>query len=321
MSKRFLAWGVTGGVSLLLATACGATKVHDVGDVDDGGRAGSGGSRNDDGNGGTAGYDVAGSNSNGCTTDAIYVCAGSAGAFQDTAGSSYGGAGTAGTNTAGTSYGGSGTGGTGLYGASGAPTDCFAPMTDYWEQPPTTADQNQVFLETRNVMADTAKNSADQPIFTTQLWISQAYANFPVSAAATDAAILLPSQLSQVAPNLGQLYVTRPDCDGKPAAGHKLTVEFWWKLGGVSVELPTHGVSLGAVSNKGKAVWFEDSAKTYVTGEAQSKRALNTLGKLKVEHTFAEDDATDAGKLTLGVWLLPDTEVASTFYIGSIKWD
>jgi hypothetical protein len=86
-------------------------------------------------------------------------------------------------------------------------------------------------------------------------------------------------------------------------------------------DIPTHGVALGTVSDKGKAIWFEDSAKSFVTGDSDSKRLMNTLNKLVVEHSFAEDDETDAGKVTLGVWLLPDTEFPSTFYVGNVKWD
>jgi hypothetical protein len=119
---------------------------------------------------------------------------------------------------------------------------------------------------------------------------------------------------------LGQFYIARPTCAGKRAAGHKLTVEFWWKLGDTAA-YPTHGVALGSVSNKGKAVWFVDSAKTYTVGNPESARLMNTLSRLKVEHSFAADDTTDAGKVTLGVWLLPGAELPSTFYIGQIKWD
>ena len=66
---------------------------------------------------------------------------------------------------------------------------------------------------------------------------------------------------------------------------------------------------------------LDDSAKKYTVGAPQTDRLMNTLGRLKVEHTFAEDDETDAGKIALGVWLLPDTEFASTFYVGNVKWD
>jgi hypothetical protein len=178
-----------------------------------------------------------------------------------------------------------------------------------------------VFVDSHSVAPEAAKNTADQQVFTNIGSISEAYANFSASPAAADTAILLPAQLSEVAANLGQFYVARADCAGKPVAGRKLTVEFWWKLGGAIATFPTHGVALGAVSSKGKAVWFEDSAKTFVTGEAQSKRLMNTLSKVIVQHSFAEDDETDAGKVTLGVWLLPDAEFASTFYIGKVTWE
>jgi hypothetical protein len=54
---------------------------------------------------------------------------------------------------------------------------------------------------------------------------------------------------------------------------------------------------------------------------SETARLMNTLNRLKVEHSFAEDDDTDASKVTLGVWSLPDAELPSTFYIGQIKWD
>jgi hypothetical protein len=297
MNTRFLAWGVTGGVSLLLATACGGTKVNDVGDVNEGGSANTAGSA---GNGNVGANDGIGgipygpdTSSGGCSGNGSdYVCTG-----------------TAGTNTAGN------------YGASGAPTDCFAPINSYWEQPPPIADQNTVFIDAHTVMPETAKNTAEQQIFTNQTWIVEAYANFPASAAAPSTTLDLPGELSQVSANLGQLYLTRPSCSGKPAGGHKLTVEFWWKLGGAITAFPTHGVALGAVAQNGQTSWFDDSAKKYTVGAPQTDRLMNTLGRLKVEHTFAEDDETDAGKIALGVWLLPDTEFASTFYVGNVKWD
>ena len=294
MSTRFLAWGVMGGVSLLLATACAGSKIHDVGDVDEPGKAGSGPNENVGGDG-------------------------SAGVHDDIAGSSGGGVGGSSGGGVGGSSGGVGGSHNGV--AGGAPVDCFAPQNNYTEQPPTVAPQNSVFIDGHTVAPDTVKNYADQQVFTNIAGVAEANANFPISAAASDRAILLPSQLSKVAPNLGQFYVTRPDCRGKPAAGRKLTVEFWWKLGGAITGFPTHGVAMGALSDDGKAVWFEDSAKTYMTGDAESTRVLNTLGRHQVEHTFAEDDTTDAGKITVGVWLLPEFEFPTTFYIGNVKWD
>jgi hypothetical protein len=303
MSMKNLAWGVTGGVSLLLAMACSGKNTHDVGDVDEGGNAGSGGSGNVGGIGGSI-------------IDYGNDTPGSGGCYEGPPCTGNGGFGTAGTSVAGF--------GSGAFGTGGGFAECFTlPNSSYEvESPPAVAPQNAVFVDSHNIAADTVKNSADQQIFSNvgRGYILEAYANFAASTAATDTAILLPAQLSQVGANLGQFYIARPNCAGKPAAGHKLTVEFWWKVGAV-VDFPTHGVALGAVSNKGKAVWFEDSAKSYTIGDAETARLMNTLNRLKVEHSFAQDDDTDASKVTLGVWLLPGAELPSTFYIGQIKWD
>lgn len=303
-----LAWGVTGGVSLLLAMACSGKNLHDVGDVDEGSQAGSGGRGNVGGIGGTMiGYGDDTPVSSDCGGAAAYAGTGSDYVCNGTAG-----VGTAGTNTAGN------------YGMGGGFAECFTlPNSSYAvESPPAPAPQNAVFIDSHNVAADTVRNSADQQLFTNvgRGYILEAYANFPASTAATDTALLLPAQLSQVSANLGQFYIARPNCAGKSVAGHKLTVEFWWKLGATAA-YPTHGVALGAVSDNDTAVWFEDSVKTYTVGDAETARLMNTLNRFKVEHSFAEDDDTDASKVTLGVWLLPEAELATTLYIGPIKWD
>jgi len=302
MSTRNLAWGVTGGVSVLLALACGeTTKIHDVGDVDEGGKGASGGGggvggRTAPSKGGSGGVGVAGFSSGGLENN----CVGFAGS--------------------------GGTGGIGVAGSvssAGTPSGCFDPPNEFTPDfGPAAAPQNTVFAPVHSVAGDTVKNYADQVVLGSgSIW--EAYANFPASTAATNAAILLPDQLSQVGASFGQFYVGvgHHNCDGMPAAGHKLSVELWWKQNGAVAAFPTHGVALGAVSDKGEAVWFDDSAKSYVIGDAQTKLLMNTLNKLVVEHSFAEDDNTDAGKVTLGVWLLPDAEFPTTFYLGNVTWD
>ena len=305
MRTRNLAWGIGGGISFFLAMACGGTRVNDVGDVNEGGNAGSGGKA------GVGGFYDGVVVSGGCG-GSDYVC------------NAGGGLGTAGTSVAGSDgYEVAGTGSTGL-GSGGGSAECFGVANPSYpvESPPTIAPQNSVFVDAHNIASDMVRNYADQQIFTSgQNYVLEAYANFAASTAATDTAILLPAQLSQVGANLGQFYIARPNCAGKPVAGHKLTVEFWWKLGGAVTEFPTHGVALGMVSSKNKAVWFDDTVKAFVIGQTQDKRVLNTLNKLILQHTFADDDATDASKVTLGVWLLPDTELPSTFYIGNVQWD
>jgi hypothetical protein len=93
---------------------------------------------------------------------------------------------------------------------------------------------------------------------------------------------------------------------GTPAAGHKLSVEVWWKLSVAIGGFPTEGLALGTVSQN-KPVWFDDTVRAFVTGDPHGTRVLKTLNKLVIEHIFADDDATDAAKVTLGLWLLSES--------------
>lgn len=285
MNTRTLAWGVMGGVSLLASLACSG-KINEVGNVDTGGSAG-----NEPGSSGSGG-----------------------GGF-DTGGAS----GQPPMPFAGTQA----VGGGGATGIGGNHPTCFteynANNTGDDDRTHRLGPQNAVFVETRIVGGSDVKNYADQQVFG-DIGVWEAYANFPTSELAADTTLSLPADLSSAPANFGQLYLTRQSCVGLPAAGHKLTVEVWWKLGGAIIGFPTEGLALGTVS-KNKPVWFEDTVRAFVVGEPEANRVMNTLNRVVIEHTFADDDETDAGKVTLGLWLLPDFDFPSKFYIGNVKWD
>ena len=255
--------------------------------------------------------------------------AGNAGSTFDSGGRSDSG-GSAGSSSGGSlatdmtcrqAYGGSGgRAGGDVTGSAGANPACFAELSANTGDPaPSLGPQNAVFIDVHPVAGRDVKNYSDQMVFgETGVW--ETYANFPASELAKDKQISLPTELSRVPNSLGQVYITRPSCAGTPAAGHKLTVEVWWKLGGAIGEFPTEGFALGTVSQN-KPVWFCDTVRAFVLGDSRVA-PLNTLNRLVIEHVFAGDDATDAGKITLGLWLLSESnDFPSTFYIGKVKWD
>jgi len=318
MITRTLAWSATGGVSLLVALSCSG-KLKDVGAIDAGGKSASGGSAGStsDSGGTTESGGSAGSTSDsGGTTES----GGSARSSSDVCLTS-GGCLVAGINGQQHDRGGSGgSGGGDATAIAGSDRTCFSELNaNTGDTAPSVGPQNAVFVDAHIAAGSDVKNYADQIVFG-DIGVWEAYANFPTSDLAADTTISLPTEISRALPNLGQFYITRQSCAGTPAAGHKLSVEVWWKLGGAIGGFPTEGLALGTVS-KNEPVWFDDTVHAFVTGEPEAKRVMNTLNKLVIEHVFADDDPTDAGKVTLGLWLLPDFDFPSKFYIGKVKWD
>ena len=314
MSTRNLAWGVTGGVSLLVAAlGCSGTQINDVGNLDSGG---AGGSRATGGSGGSTQRHV-----------------GSAGSVGDSGGS--GGSDTHPADAAGSSSGGyfdvGGTGGYGgsdipaamsAAGAAGAPAGCFDRLnaSNAGFDNLALGPQNAVFLDTHFANAD-VKNYADQLVFPgAAAW--EAYANFPAVGheLAIDTTISLPADISRAPASLGQLYVTRQACQGIPAGGRTLKVQVWWKLGGAIGHVPTEGMALGAIV-KNKTVWYDDTIDAFVSGGADANRPLNTLNRITLTHAFADGDMTDAGKIVVGLWLLEEYVLPTSFYIGDVEWE
>src|SRR5689334_5959705 len=120
---------------------------------------------------------------------------------------------------------------------------------------------NSVFTGMRVAPQDIV-NYASQFIFSGgAAW--EINANFPTvsETVANDTSLALPAELSEIGPNVGEVYIARRNCKGQPAAGHKLTIQVYWKLGGAYGDWPTEGIALGAASGK-ERVWFEDASKT-----------------------------------------------------------
>lgn len=287
MTFKAKAWGLGGVVSLGLTLACGATRLNDVGDVDEqGGSSGSGG-----------GYAGSGS------------------------GYPKGGAGVAGTSS--DMHGGTGgtvpSGGIAGTGGSGPGYGCFEYLIDVDSGDPLRLGPNNAVLGEVRERSGPILNYADQTVFSNAF---QMDANFPSaeSGVVSDDTLSFPDQLADVADNVGEIQVTRASCDGVSAAGHTLRVYAWWELNGAIGRSPTEGIALGADVD-GTRIWFEDATRAFVIGEPDETRPLNTLGPIVLEHTFDEDEDVDAGQLFLSVWLLEDFIFPSTFYVQRVVWD
>lgn len=349
MTSDKWAWRLGVVVCLGLAVACDGTELNNVGDTsggtagsEAGSRAGNGGNA---GNvGGSAGSDegggvggvvagsggvIAGGDFGGTAGDGFDGFGGTAGAgfggtsgfpgFGGTAGAGFGGFG--GVNGGGgfDSFGGTGP----IAGSSGNSPGCFAPFEVYSaESQLDLGPQNTVLLDA-HIASSEVRNSADQVVFPGGGGIWEAYPNFPATTAelAGKTDISLPAELATVPNNLAQLYVTRRSCAGLSVADRKLKVEIWWKSSTVPVTMPTHGVALGAVGANNATTWFADATKSFVVGDADTTRIMNTLNRTILQHTFAAADPTDARKIVLGMWLLDDQVFPSNFYIGNVQWE
>lgn len=210
---------------------------------------------------------------------------------------------------------GSSAGSAGMGGANDAlPADCFDVMTADDSALLVLGPNNEVFPSVRK-STQPLVNYASQVVFDPSNW--ELNANFPPSNDSDDATLQLPEELNEVADNVGEVRITRPECRGLSAAGRTVRVYAWWKLGGAIVRTPTEGIVLGTTGGE----WFEDSGKSVIVGGSEQTRPLNSLSPLVLEHTFPASDETDAGDLVLKLWLLEAFEFPSTLYINRIEWE
>jgi hypothetical protein len=204
-------------------------------------------------------------------------------------------------------------------GQGGAPSTpatanrCFEPMTAD-DLAPRLGPNNQVFPSVRK-SGETLLNYANNPVFAPPNW--QLEAQFPASDRSDDTGIQLPNELSAISENLGEVHVTRPECQGLSAAGRTLRVYAWWKLGGAIGRTPTEGITLGTTDGES----FADSTIASLVGGSEQTRPLNTLDPIVLEHTFSATDQTDAGDVVLKLWLLETFAFPSTLYINRVEWE
>jgi hypothetical protein len=161
---------------------------------------------------------------------------------------------------------------------------------------------------------DTLLNYADEVVFEGPTW--EFDATFPASEHSDDA-LQLPDELSEVPENLGEIYITRPQCRGLSAAGRTVRVSAWWKLGGAIVRTPAEGITLGTTAGES----FADSSQVALVDGPEETRPLNTLRPIVLKHTFPASDETDAGDVVLKLWLLETFPFPSALYIDSVEWE
>jgi len=219
--------------------------------------------------------------------------------------------------SSGGSSGSAGSGGSSGSGGSGAASpvlDCFDPMTADDSALLELGPNNRVFPSVRR-NTSTLMNYASQVVFDPTNW--ELNANFPPSADSDDTMLQLPEDLGQISENVGEVRITRPQCNGRSAAGRTVRVHAWWKLGGAIIRTPTEGIVLGTAEGES----FADSGKVAMVGSSDQTRPLNSLSPLVLEHTFGATDEIDAGDLVLKLWLLETFDFPSTLYINRIEWE
>lgn len=291
MISKQAAWGLGGLVMLAAAPGCSG-KIHNVGDSNRGGNSGTGGTASEAGN-----SDIGGTDTGGVGNTGGHVAAsGSAGI-----GVSCSYAGTA----------------SGISGA--ANPSCFDPL--YGNEEYRLGPQNAVLLDVHPFLDGPVRNYADQVMLQGQP-ILETYANFPgATAEQAQTAYQLPDDFSKVADFVGQLYLTRGLCNETSAAGQTITVNLWWKASAAVAPLPTHGIALGYhLKSVKKNLYFADASKSFVIGDPEAGRALNTSHRITLQHTFGENELVDADQIVLGLWVIGEGELATTLYFADIQW-
>jgi hypothetical protein len=224
------------------------------------------------------------------------------------------GGGTDSGGTAGSVTGGSGNGSEGGADSPVTPAeDCFELMTAYGP-PPQLSPDNMVLASARR-NTNTLLNYADEVVFDPPSW--ELGAMFPASDRSDDTSIQLPEELSQISENRGEVYITRPACRGRSAAGRTVRVYAWWRLDGAIGRTPIHGIALGTTDGES----FADATEASPLDGSQETRPLNRRLPIVLEHSFSASDTTDAGDLVLKLWLLENFDFSSTLYINRVEWE